>query len=789
MASLPSQKEAQPGDGAWLLQNAVPLPPKKRRARKGRNPETFLARRDSVVDSEFKQRETSEATCSKHGPSPVNNANLTIGNSGKPLLSSGSAASHRHPQSTAPHHKFAAQRGLQLQLQLPSFLRTPPPPQLLPPRNAAPCTPLPATLSEHILPVTARMAPGKAIPPHVRMKKAAAPAAVASLPPSPPTTNGSPSKHVSVGVNPDTETVVDWTKWSMDDKSPDSTLLNPESLKPRSEKQVFHGRRNTHYNRGRGQGRGGRGGRGGGDASQANNRKPANHLKPLKLRGGAAFCKSRDIPKGDPKRWQTDWTGNDHAQKDTVFTWITAPRSHDTGGWTIYDPATNLAQPNQDWNFMQEFRQGQNEEQIQRWIDMMEDKALVDVTRAPNLDDLSVVDGFTYTFASPPKDAKAGVEYKTMGDIVPHYWVRDHFYGRVPLTTFFDQIIKADAPLPVDEEDHLDLRPWWERLVSGGSFLHPLAAPEIKGIDPDESIRETLSRECDYGSQQHAENTKRRELVKQGITLERAMRRAKACEKRQVAQYADCVWEPDFLKPIRDRKLAGIYLRHAVSDDMEAVCNILNYYVEHTTSVSETERPTVMELREQFKKITQQSKLPFLVACEKGALLRAKYSRNGDLLLDPRQLPDTIVGFGRAVDYGNGDEMYRFTAVLEIFIRQTHVLRRIGTCLMDKMLGLLDPDHIERGGYEVGDDNLEGARPVRNIKNIVVDYLYSTDRPERLESMRRRLVQGYQFEEVGKLRDIGRKLDRSVSKAVFMRTTGAVLDHTDPPEVTYSVWP
>jgi len=108
---------------------------------------------------------------------------------------------------------------------------------------------------------------------------------------------------------------------------------------------------------------------------------------------------------------------------------------------------------------------------------------------------------------------------------------------------------------------------------------------------------------------------------------------------------------------------------------------------------------------------------------------------------------------------------------------------------MDKMLGLLDPDHIERGGYEVGDDNLEGARPVRNIKNIVVDYLYSTDRPERLESMRRRLVQGYQFEEVGKLRDIGRKLDRSVSKAVFMRTTGAVLDHTDPPEVIYSAWP
>ncbi|KAF2216437.1 hypothetical protein CERZMDRAFT_89887 [Cercospora zeae-maydis SCOH1-5] len=103
-------------------------------------------------------------------------------------------------------------------------------------------------------------------------------------------------------------------------------------------------------------------------------------------------------------------------------------------------------------------------------------------------------------------------------------------------------------------------------------------------------------------------------------------------------------------------------------------------------------------------------------------------------------------------------------------------MKGIATCLMDKMLVLLDPGHNEKGGYFVYGDDLDAAKPNGRVKNIVVNFLYPCDRPEKHEQIRRWLVGNLQFQEIGTIEQIGSKQAKLVSKTTFVRKTGAVLE-------------
>ncbi|KAI5367520.1 Putative acyl-CoA N-acyltransferase [Septoria linicola] len=613
-----------------------------------------------------------------------------------------------------------------------------------------------------------------------------------ALPPSPPISDDLNAKLLSVGVKlggPQCE--LDPTTLTIKSESHVSSQPNPASLTP-SERPIFRGRVNASSkapNDARVGGVAARGGR--------------NHTsRDVKPRAKNAFCKSSEIPKGDPKRWETDWTGGNHgqnngkAQHPTKRTksdsttnaprrnnsWNSSdqnkPPSLDSAGWPVQKWDNNLPPAPLEWEFRSQFRPGQNQEQIQAWLDRMEGIAMDGVDRQPNLDDLSVVDGFTYTFASP-QDPVAGKEYVAMGEIVPRYWIRDHYYGRVPLATFFDENLKSIYPRPVDDEDLVGAKPWWETVVRGGSFLKPCDTHDHRGVDPDEGCNEKLRRQCDFGSQHAADNKKRYELAKRGITEAKQRREAEKEAKRAALKQANGGFTPDNLKPI-GHVPKDLFVRYALSDDMTTIRDMYNYYVDFSTSVSETKRLTVMELREQFDDITQHSKLPYLIAYQKGKLIHSR--KKGQRHTEPIQLADQVVGFVRADEYGSGTDAYRFTATLEVFVHKDHLMNGIAKCLMDKALALLDPDHIEQGGYKTYGDELCAAKPIRNIKNIMVTYLYPADQPHRVDRMSRWLVNDLRFKEVGNLNGIGTKLTKAINKTIFVRETGAVLDHANPPD-------
>ena len=89
----------------------------------------------------------------------------------------------------------------------------------------------------------------------------------------------------------------------------------------------------------------------------------------------------------------------------------------------------------------------------------------------------------------------------------------------------------------------------------------------------------------------------------------------------------------------------------------------------------------------QYHKIVA-SKLPFLVAVQRGDVVKARKKKNfGEDIV----LPDKIIGFAVADNYIDLKSMYRYTAYLNIFVHTDHHGKGVGSCLMDKMLALLDP--------------------------------------------------------------------------------------------------
>jgi hypothetical protein len=149
------------------------------------------------------------------------------------------------------------------------------------------------------------------------------------------------------------------------------------------------------------------------------------------------------------------------------------------------------------------------------------------------------------------------------------------------------------------------------------------------------------------------------------------------------------------------------------------------------------------------------NKLPFLVACQRGEVIKGRRKKHaGD---DPLILPDTIVGFATADDYNDILGMYRFTAEVEVYVDKEHYMKCIGKCLLDKLMGMLDPEYIERGGYDTEGEELEGVGPSRLIQNIIVNLPYDADKPTRLEWVGKWLTNWIGFEQAGDLKKVGLK--------------------------------
>lgn len=439
----------------------------------------------------------------------------------------------------------------------------------------------------------------------------------------------------------------------------------------------------------------------------------------------------------DPNRWEIKWS--DESKQSTISGWTSV--CADAGGargkkgkagadqgYELADFSGGWAPPPLDWDSRPGFRSNQSAALIDQW-----QEAVPEEVHTPS--------GHPVLTSS---------DLHAPSDLAPRSWIPVSF-GDESVESFWDNMKNPNNKKPkcCDEGDLVGVEPWWTTYEDATSIiLKPCPPPEIKGIDPRESSDERLARENDQGSHTHAENRKRTEIAKKEAKRERAKKKQEKFENlfKASEQHIDM---PTGIKT------ENLYLRGAEEDDIETIMTIYNHYISYSTCTPEVERLPVEEIRRRMQNVRDQ-KLPYLVACERGAKLKSgRRQRNGD---GPVVLPDKVVGFAFAAAYLGPQGTFRTTAKLEVYTDNHHLGKNIAKCLFDKLLGILDPTFVERAGYDIQGDEAEGTRPCKVINNMIISLPY--DRPEVLERKKRWITEDLKFGQVGNLEGIGEKLGK-----------------------------
>ena len=130
------------------------------------------------------------------------------------------------------------------------------------------------------------------------------------------------------------------------------------------------------------------------------------------------------------------------------------------------------------------------------------------------------------------------------------------------------------------------------------------------------------------------------------------------------------------------------YIRPVELDDIPELVEVMNLAIEGGSMTLRVAPVEEHDVRERIE-IAKRQMLPFLVVAER------RFARH-----DPGDgQPRGIIGYALATEAGSDLTAARFTAELEIFIRQGHRSRGIGRCLMDKLMDVCDPTFKIRGGY------------------------------------------------------------------------------------------
>lgn len=210
-----------------------------------------------------------------------------------------------------------------------------------------------------------------------------------------------------------------------------------------------------------------------------------------------------------------------------------------------------------------------------------------------------------------------------------------------------------------------------------------------------------------------------------------------------------------------------MYLREAVPCDSTQMTHIYNRLAKTNVSIPDCESLTNNYFTDRLR-IVRSVNLPFFVACEPAAKDGKHKAESGT---------DKIIGIALAEDFTDHVGMYRFTATIEIYVHRDYHRKSVAKCLMDKMLFLLDPDYIEKGGYEVRGIDLT-LGPQRTIQKIIINMPFvEGEQPEWLSKW----LEDCKFSKAAVLKGMGCKLGKSVDLAMFERKTGTKIDPKNPP--------
>ncbi|KLJ05979.1 hypothetical protein EMPG_10592 [Blastomyces silverae] len=132
----------------------------------------------------------------------------------------------------------------------------------------------------------------------------------------------------------------------------------------------------------------------------------------------------------------------------------------------------------------------------------------------------------------------------------------------------------------------------------------------------------------------------------------------------------------------------NLYLRPIETKDLPGLLKLLNSYIQNTVRCVDLEPLSLENLQERIAEC-EREKFPVLVAVEQKP--RLGYALNSE--------EEEIFGCILACDFTGPTTINRYTAELELFVDPKYYRLHVGSCLVDKLLEICDPDYYPNQGY------------------------------------------------------------------------------------------
>ena len=208
---------------------------------------------------------------------------------------------------------------------------------------------------------------------------------------------------------------------------------------------------------------------------------------------------------------------------------------------------------------------------------------------------------------------------------------------------------------------------------------------------------------------------------------------------------------PNFHAPV-----ANIYLRPVETKDAGPITELWNHFVANTTDVPTLDLDETVFWHNEIKRVIEDRE-PFLVAIIKG-------DNSSRSFREARRLKqEHVVGFARATDYGASGTVFRYTVELEVFVKDGHMRKGIGTCLFDRMMNALSPRYDAKNGVPLICTPKEGetswrAGSWRSVKTILINLLGQEN--EEAVAWKKQWLEKEDFHQCGYAPNIGFKLGK-----------------------------
>ncbi|KAL5115691.1 hypothetical protein ACEQ8H_006403 [Pleosporales sp. CAS-2024a] len=338
-------------------------------------------------------------------------------------------------------------------------------------------------------------------------------------------------------------------------------------------------------------------------------------------------------------------------------------------------------------------------------------------------------------------------------ELVPRYWMLSNI-EQVSLGAFWKSMPNRAPSALSDISTH---PPFWERFAAKSSnYIAALPVPDasIDTSDPDNifpgpSLLASANDRVDRLKQQRAS----------------AQRRAEARQRRPVRDFTPAGPPPPDL---RIKLQSNIYLRPVQPADVRGIADIYNHYVETEIHARDFEPRSAREMADHVDGIIKAG-LPFLVAVARGTQPRGHQGF----------VSERIVGYAALDDLAGQSTMYRYTFQLDLFVHPGYVRQKVASCLLDKLLEMVNTGYKERGGYEYM-NHFEYLKtgPSRVVKVIMLSVHIVQGEHDKSAT---EFLKTFKFIRSGHVPGIGYKLGKVVDVHYYRHVTTESVDPCSTP--------